>query len=200
MPTVFAALFHAIRYAVVAIGALVLLSLLFAYGTKLYPVAIVGGAPVWMRTWNQMIGAAEQYTNTEREARGERPYNFSFSENAGIAREIRTRTLTALIEDKIILKEGSNYIDGFGSLTGEEVQKILSASTRDPNDIAKNVYGMTLDEYKALILAPQARRSALSGALRARGRTLEDWLIEMKIKKSVRIYFMPYRWNGKTVE
>lgn len=200
MSTIIAAFFHAIRYAAVAVIALVFASAVFMYTTKLYPVAVVDGSPVWMRTWDQMIGAVEHYTNAQRQAGGERPYDFSLPENLRLASDIRRNTLIFIIEDKIISKEGNNLVDGFGSSAGEEVQKILSASARDPSDIAKDVYGMSVDEYKALILAPEARRSVLRGALESRGRTLEDWLYEMKIKKSVRIYFTEYRWNGKTVE
>ena|SRR3989344_472655 len=200
MSAIIAAFFHAIRYAAVAVVALLFASVVFAYGTELYPVAVVDGSPVWMRTWNQMIGAVEKFTNADRALRGESPLDFSFPENARLLNDIRRNTLTYIIEDKIILKEGSNFFDGFGSLTGEEVQKIMNASARDPKEIARDVYGMSIDEYKALILAPQARRSALSRVLQSRDRTLEDWLIEMKIKKSVKLYFTGYRWNGKIVE
>lgn len=200
MSTIIAALFHAIRYAAVALIALFFASAVFMYATQLYPVAIVDGSPVWMRTWEQMIDAVEKFTNAERQIRRESPLDFSLPENARTLSEIRRNTLTYIIEDKIISEEGSNYIDGFGSFTGEEVQKIMRASTRDPEEIARDVYGMTIDEYKALILAPEARRSAISGALESRGRTLDEWLYEMKIKKSVRIYFTEYRWNGKAVE
>ncbi len=200
MSTIIAAFFHAIRYAAVAVIALLFASAAFMYGTQLYPVAVVDGSPVWMRTWERMINAVEQFTNADRASRGESPLDFFLPENARIQSDIRRNTLTYIIEDKIISKEGSNFIDGFGSFTGEEVQKIIRTSVRDPKEIARDVYGMSIDEYKALILAPQARRSALAGALQSRGRTLEDWLIEMKIKKSVKLYFISYRWNGKTVE
>lgn len=200
MSAIIAAFFHAIRYAAVAVIALLFASAVFMYGTKLYPVAVVDGSPVWMRTWVQIIGAAEHYTNAQRQAGGESPLDFSLPENARTRSDIRRNTLISIIEDKIISKEGNNLIDGFGSSAGEEVQKILSASARDPSDIAKDVYGMSVDEYKALILAPEARRSALSRMLQSRDRTLDEWLYEMKIKKSVKLYFTSYRWNGKTVE
>ncbi|KKW18577.1 MAG: hypothetical protein A2131_01055 [Candidatus Sungbacteria bacterium GWC2_49_10] len=200
MSTIIAAFFHAIRYAAVALIALFFASAAFAYGTRLYPVAVVDGSPVWMRTWERMIDAAEKFTNADRALGGESPLDFSLPENARIQSDIRRNTLTYIIEDKIISEEGSNFIDGFGSFTSEEVQKIMRASVRDPKEIARDVYGVSLDEYKALILAPQARRNALAGALQSRGRTLDDWLYEMKIKKSVKLYFTSYRWNGKTVE
>lgn len=200
MSAIIAALFHAIRYAAVAFIALFLASAVFMYATELYPVAVVDGSPVWMRTWERMINAAEKFTNAERQARGESPLDFSLPENKRISNDIRRNTLTYIIEDKIISEEGNNFIDGFGSSAGEEVQKILNASARDPKEIARDVYGISVDEYKALILAPQARRSVLRGALESRGRTLDEWLYEMKIKKSVKIYFTEYRWNGKTVE
>lgn len=200
MSTIIAALFHAIRYAAVALIALFFASAAFMYGTRLYPVAVVDGSPVWMRTWERMIDAVEKFTNAERALGGELPFDFSLPENARISSDIRRNTLTYIIEDKIISGEGSNFIDGFGSFTGEEVQKIMRASTRDPKEIARDIYGMSIDEYKTLILAPQARRSALRRTLESRGRTLDEWLYEMKIKKSVKLYFTEYRWNGKTVE
>ncbi len=200
MSTIIAALFHAIRYAAVALIALFFASAAFMYGTRLYPVAVVDGSPVWMRTWEQMINAVEKFTNAERALGGESPLDFSLPENERISSDIRRNTLTYIIEDKIISEEGNNFIDGFGSFTGEEVQRIMRASTRDPKEIARDIYGMSIDEYKTLILAPQARRSALARTLESRGRTLDEWLYEMKIKKSVKLYFTEYRWNGKAVE
>lgn len=200
MSTVISAFFHAIRYAVIALIAIGSASFVFAYTTKLYPVALVDNSPVWMKTWEQAVSASESYTNFERGTRGERALDFSFSENAGVAARIKRDALTFLIEDKIIVSHGPLIVDGFGSEVGERIDKILKESSQDPKAIARDVYGLDYEEYRRIILLPQARRIVLAERIRGRSRTMDEWLFEQKIRTPIKLYFIPFTWNGKTIE
>lgn len=200
MSSIIGAFFHALRFALLAVGALGLASLVFAYSTGLYPIAIVDGSPVWKSTWDQMIEASKNFTNADRRANGHDTYDFSLPTHEGLLRDIEKETLTFLIEDKIALQEGSVVIDGFGSATGEEIQKIIRDSRQEPAIIAKEVYGLDEEEYRTYILAPQVRRDLLAKRLKNSKRTLEEWFYEMKIRKSVKLYFTSYTWSGQEVE
>ena len=200
MRAIITSLLYALRYALVAIIAVGSITAIIAYATNLYPVALVDGSPIWMRTWKEMIQASENYTNADLKAQGELPINFSLPEHSSERTKIERDALTFLIEDSIITNEGNGYIDGFGSVTGEEVARVLRESPQDPKAIANDIYHMTLDEYRATIVAPQVRRSTLRRLLEARGRKLDEWLTEMKIKKSIKLYFTRYHWNGERVD
>lgn len=197
MQTILSAFWSAIKYSTIAIVSLIITSFIFASVTRLYPVAIVDGSPIWFKHWERAEFAAKNFAISQKKAAGV-DGNFSFSgpEGTKFFSDIKRDTLLFLIEDKIFSQEGFKLIDGFGLIAGEEVQRAIQQSS-NLKEAARTVYGLEFSEFRNLVLLPQARRDLVKKFLESRGRNLDSWLRDMKRQKSIRIFFTPYKWDGE---
>lgn len=113
--------------------------------------------------------------------------------------EIKRGTLTFLIEDAIIRQKGDEVIEGLGVLSREKALEALRSSN-DPTGAAKAVYGLSLDDFRDLVLLPQARQDLLKEALIEKSQNFDTWLRDAKKKIMVRLFFVPFRWDGEAVK
>ncbi len=167
--------------------------------TGIYPVVIVGATPIFARTWQKAEGAAKSFEFAQARARGAEPINFSSAENRELLLEVKRGTLTFLIEDAIIRQKGEEVIDGLGALSRELAVEALRESS-NPEKAARAVYGLGLNDFRDLVLLPQARRDVLKEALVERRQNFDTWLRDAKKRASVRLMFMPFRWNGEEIQ
>lgn len=168
--------------------------------TGWYPVAIVGGSPIFYRTWQEALRAATSFTNIERQSAGENPIDFNLPENAGFLREAKRGTLLFLIEDLIVRHAGEKLHKDFEFLSRKRAEDESGQGGGSLERAAKFVYGLPFDKFRELVLYPQARRDAARELLRENGLELEVWLRDAKKDASVRLMFVPYSWDGEAIQ
>lgn len=171
----------------------------FLYAQGYYPVALVERAPIFYRTWEKAQNSAMHYTNVQRVSGGGSAINYHARENEELLAHIKKSTLTFLIEDAVIVQEGPNVDDVFRAVARERAEGALSSSPSLAQG-AEKLYGLSRDDFRELVLFPQARRDVLRDHFQARDVDPEVWLRDIKKQKRVRLFFVPYTWNGEVVE
>lgn len=163
-----------------------------------YPVVLVGSSFISESSWKHAQRAAERFALVQAQMQAGKPLEISETQKNEMLAEIKKGTLTFLIEDKIIQKRGHEIVPG---LDKKSKERISSALARNPQfeEEARNLYGLNQKELMAFVLMPQARQDILRDELSMQNKKLEDWLPEQKKKAKVRIFFIPYRWNGEEV-
>lgn len=167
--------------------------------TSFYPVALVDGSILFLRTWHKAEEASRRFTNLDLQSRGAPTIDFADPGAAEILLDIKKGTLTFLIEDIILIQEGKRVIEGFEVLSRERVVEALKGGG-DSEKAAQRVYGLSFQDFRGLVLMPQARRDVLKEALQEKGQDFEEWFRGVKKGKEVRLFFVPFSWNGELVE
>ena len=139
-----------------------------------------------------------QFANARLKTAGQKAIDFYASENQALREEVKRNTLTFLIENKIFSQEGGKVADRFYAISTQKVEDVLKGKNLEQG--AKIVYGLDLDQFKKMVLLPQAWRDVLKEALAAKKQTLEEWLKQIKQSKKIRLLFLPFHWNGESVE
>lgn len=178
---------------------IIALAAIFLVLAGFYPVAIVDGTPIFERTRHKAEEASKNFTNSQARAHGGKPIDFSASENRELLLDIRRGTLLFLIEDAIIQKKGEEAIEGVETLSRERVIEAMRLSM-DPAGAAKAVYGLSLSDFRDLVLTPQARRDVLQEALPEKNQDFDTWLRDAKKRSSVRLMFVPFKWSGEEIQ
>lgn len=163
-----------------------------------YPVALVDGSPVFYRTWQRAENAAIKFIQTSARMSGSAPPDLSRQENAEILLGIKRDTLTFLIEDKIAGKSGERVLKEFAARANKKIDEAL----RDNPQVeagAKLAYGLGLDDFREYVLLPQARKDLLEETFKARGQDYGEWIALAKRSSAVRLYFVPFSWDGEKV-
>ena len=162
-------------------------------------MAIVDGSPIFSRTWRKANIGAVRFFNATSYSSGFKPIDFSLPENKGLLRSIESGTLTFLIEDKIILREGRGLEKKFESLSSDKINEALR-QVGDVEQKAALIYGLSLKDLRTLVLLPQARRDVLQELVDKKGVGLEEWMVRAKQKTSVRLILTSFVWNGEKVD
>lgn len=174
------------------------LSLFFGLRFKWYPVAFVNLQPVGARLLEQQTHAAQQYY--EKAALTyvkEKPAN-----EAAVTAEIRRAVLDKLIENVIIADELARRL---GPRASEEVKKKVEALDYKTGEVAEAVrelYGLTVEQFRSMVLVPQAEREVLAEDMASDQEkiTITEWLLKARASAKVNIIAHLFFWNGKQVE
>lgn len=171
----------------------------FLYAQGYYPVALVERSPIFYQTWEKAQNSAMHYTNVQRVSGGGSAINFTARENEESLSNLKKGTLTYLIEDAVIIQEGPNIDGVFRAVARERAENALQ-STPSLQEGVEKLYGLSMDDFRELVLFPQARRDILREHFQVNNIDPEVWLRDVKKQKNIRLFFVPYRWNGEAVE
>lgn len=163
-----------------------------------YPVALVRNTPIFFSTWKKAADAAMHFTNAQARTYGGEPIDFSAAKNRELLTEVKKGSLAFLIEDLILKQAGKDIIFGFEEFSRERMREALG-SAPDSSDAAKLVYDLGEDDFKKLVLLPQARRDIAKEALAEKSMDFEGWFAEEKKKAKVKLFFVPFSWDGESV-
>lgn len=178
--------------------AVVVFTLLFSAAlTSFYPVATVGFTPVFARTWQKSQTAAENFLNAQNQAEGGRNIiNFSAPENRELRISVKKSALAFLIGDMILAKEGRKLTKDFAGLSEKKAATAFAGNVNIAQG-AKLVYGLDEADFKKLILLPQARQDVARSFLETAGKDFNSWFAESKAKSKVKLWFVPFVWDGQ---
>ncbi len=158
-----------------------------------YPVAFVNAKMITARSLNNDFVAAYQYYGNVLVARG------ADVKSEGFKRELNRQLLNRAI-DNILVNKGLEII------VGKDLAQIMENKLSAPNlssaelaESVKNLYGLSLPEFRELVLVPQAEREVLEGRLTLQKKELTAWLNEARGLARVWILLPNLSWNGKEV-
>lgn len=166
----------------------------------LYPVALVNNRPIWRSHLRKAEEAEKKLTNTQAKSLGFKPVNFTSSTNQDLLNGLRQDILTTLIEGKMIEEEGKNVVGKFDELSRKRMMDTLQGGGTDLSKAVRTVYNLSLKDFENMVLLPQARRDVLRVFLAGEGKNFEEWIKEIKAKKTVKLFLVPYRWDGERVK
>ena len=162
----------------------------------LYPVAWVNGSPIFYATWKKIEKSEKQFLNVRQKISESNRISAASSLEVFNDNNPSLFALSFLIDDKITEKEGMEVVKNLGELSQKRMNDTLAAQG-DMSSAVKAVYGLSLNDFKRLILKPQARRDVLSVFLASQNLDYAEWLNQKKEQASVKIFFGPFSWNGK---
>ncbi len=165
---------------------------------NIYPVAFVKGEMISASNFKAHYSAAYRYYDTVLKKYPEQAKNFKSA--AEIKPEIRRGTLDVMIENIIIthaLKE--KVKEGLASMVASRI-----ADNRLETDEIKNairaLYGINVENFKQMVLEPQAEREILQQKLNeGEKKDLTTWLTEEKKKTPVVVLIPGLAWNGSSI-
>lgn len=155
-----------------------------------YPVAVVNGKFITERNVRKEYSAAARYY---AEA-------FDIKQEAGVFRkEIRRAVLDKLIENVLIYNELKRKL-------GSDMTSAVSTKLQNLNlDEAKVgeatavLYGLTFQEFKDIILIPQATREILEVYLSEEKKDIGEWLKDARAGASVTLIAREFSWKDSQV-
>ncbi|MDP3729231.1 MAG: hypothetical protein Q8R26_00530 [bacterium] len=166
----------------------------------LYPVALVNNRPIWRSHLRKSEEAEKRLTNTQAKSLGFKPVNFTSSTNQDLLNGLRQDILTTLIEGKIIEEEGKSVVEKFEELSQKRMMDTLQGGGTDLSKAVRTVYNLSLKDFENMVLLPQARRDVLRVFLANEGKNFEEWLKDIKGKTKIRLFLVPFRWDGERVK
>lgn len=181
------------------VSAIIFFTFFMVIFSGFYPVVLVNGKPLYFRTWKKLEIASMRFAKVQLEKIQKKPFDFSAKENAGLLLQGRKETLALMIEDIIIEQQGKQLTDDFEKLTGVRVEDALRKG-KNTGQAAELFYGLSIGDFRELVLLPQARRDILREELEKKGQNFESRLTEIKKKSRVRMLFVPFKWNGYYIE
>ncbi len=159
-----------------------------------YPIATVNGKWIAAKDFNNEYSVAFQYyakTLAKQKQIDLRSADFQ--------KELRRAALNDLIDKSLINAElkqrtGSDFDSILDNKIGE--QKMDSKALADA---ARLLYGMNVDDFKVLVLIPQAEKELLDGRLFLEQRKLDEWLADAEKMAHVIILTPEFGWATNKV-
>lgn len=165
----------------------------FIVNAGYYPVAVVNGDLVGARQFNREYGVVfRYYAKTLAESKEVDVGSPDFQ------KELRRAVLQGLIERELI---GEGLKEKIGRDFRAAVNRWLSdqnISGEAMEQAAKFVYGLSLADFREMVLIPRAERELLAGRLQQEKTNLEDWLARSLKSANVFVVTPEFYWtDGK---
>ena len=157
-----------------------------------YPLAVINGSLVSARSFNEEFVLAYQYY--ARALAGQTDVS-----SKEFQKELRRATLNSLIQKALI---SAGLKEKVGNDLDSIVENKISAQKIDSQTLeqaARAVYGLSLADFKQMVLIPQAQREILEGRLTLEKKKFEDWLVEATQAAKVFILTPEFYWDKNKV-
>ncbi|MBM3257462.1 MAG: hypothetical protein FJY98_04045 [Candidatus Liptonbacteria bacterium] len=179
------------RYGIFLCIIAITIGLAFLVREGYYPVAWVGGELLSAREFSSQFRAAKKYFINAAQVYGAT----STPSTAGLEGAV----LEGLIETSLIRAEVKKEIgDGAKDLIEERVE--VFAKDEELIEAAKIIYGVSPEEFRAMVLVPQVEREILAGRLYLRGLEFSEWLDRAKREASIIMLTPGFEWTGKEIK
>lgn len=160
----------------------------YIISSGIYPFAIVNGQIITTYAFEQNYLLTKIYYQ-----------DLVAKRDPEINAEIKGAALDKTIENTLIYQELRQRMGEGAELAVEER---IVAEIQDKPQLAsavQKIYKIGFDQFKHLVLVPQARMELLEAELKKEDRTLEGWLAEKKKSATVKILSRQFRWSGAEV-
>ena len=162
-----------------------------------YPVAVVNSELVSTRLFQRELDAAFSYYTKTILKDGNLPTN-----SEDLLRELRRAVLDDLIEKKIIRQLARQEVgDRLPALVEDKIGFLDGNGNKVPEAV-QSLYGMTLEEFRELVMIPEAERVILKDWLFADQKEGEftHYLDEQRKKASVYVFSDLLTWRDGKIQ
>lgn len=182
------------------LGLIILVSIgigiFFVTRLGLYPVAFVNYRPILAREFRVMVDSAFGFYLHAIDT-----YKKEMLTDADAAKlytEVRRATLDKLIEEILLEQE---LISRFGRDGAAQVDKKLAGiDNRKLGSAATALYGLTDEQFKKIVLEPQARREVLLEEFKKKNEDFSAWLLTQKRAASIYVFLPDFVWGNSAAE
>ncbi|OGZ41590.1 MAG: hypothetical protein A3C80_00070 [Candidatus Ryanbacteria bacterium RIFCSPHIGHO2_02_FULL_45_43] len=177
----------------------VLLTAGIAFMYSALPVAMVDGERILYRDFRRYIHAVERFEKSS-EVFGELiPSGFKFAELSD--KELSRAVLTQLITDKVLADALEHEFDPTvkKDLTLYLQEVIGGKDTAALQTASRQIFGLNFNMLNRMILLPKARENVLRSVVETQGAHYNEWVADHLTAATVRVYFLPYRWQNGTL-
>lgn len=160
-----------------------------------YPLALVNNQFIWARDFRAVADPAFNfYINTLNASKKE---GMSEEDARNLIIEVKRATLEKLIEEKLFENEvNKRFGSGLGGLIDKKIESVENANL---GVAVQSVYGLSLDDFKKTVLAPQAARELLMESFRQNNEDFSPWLKNQKKAAKVYVLSSEFVWDGETL-
>jgi|AP45_3_1055517.scaffolds.fasta_scaffold25289_2 hypothetical protein len=162
-----------------------------------YPIALVNSQLVWGSTVEKEYASAlKYYSQMLSTYKGK---EVSDQQIKKIKKEVKQATLDKIIEKMIIANNANELI-------GDEKSKLIEAKVKkylqDPKlkAAASALFNLSFDDFKTIILIPQAERELLEEQFSSENRDFNNWLKNQKKKAKVYLFTKEYTWTDQGIK
>ncbi len=180
----------------VAVAAII--AVFFGITQKVYPVATVNDVFIPARQFQWATVAAQTYYEKIAAAYGDE----SATADPEFASEMRRAALQALIEDTLIMQKLATLYEqkALDAAVSERVAVALASSTELTATAVSELFGLSLEQFSEVVLAPRARFELLEDELTQTGETIDAWLTGERSRARVSIALNDLVWINGRVE
>lgn len=175
----------------------VLVTVFFGITQKVYPVATVNDVFIPARLFQLTTLAAQNYYSKLGSA-----YGLTSSTDAQFGSEMRQIALQTLVEDSLVTGELKTIFEAvpLEAAIAQRTAEALASSTTATNQAISELFGLSVDEFKEIVLAPRARGELLQGEFQKSGVDFDAWLQTVLMKAQVSISSNDLVWLNGHVE
>ena len=176
----------------VAIGAAVF----FTTNKGLYPVAIVDSKIIFAKDFRKVTESAFVFYSTAMEVY--KKQELSDEDGEKLFNEIRRATLEKLIEQSIVGRELNSRLGG--GVRALIDNRLKSVENDKLEEMAPRLYGLSAEEFKNMVLAPDAAAELLAKDFKSKNEDYTAWLSNAKKNASVTVLVSGVKWVEDRVE
>ncbi|OGZ45549.1 MAG: hypothetical protein A3C84_04110 [Candidatus Ryanbacteria bacterium RIFCSPHIGHO2_02_FULL_48_12] len=179
------------------LGLLVIMALA-VFWAGMFPLMVIDGKIVWYREFSKTMRALERFEATTRAAGG----GGDLSGDA--IKELRRSTVETIIADHTAdryIRQNFSYDEMSGRARDTVDKAIQSADQNVLPKAVERLYGMTLEEYKEVVLMPPALKEELAKEIEAKHQNFQEIFLSELRNTKVRMFLLPFRWqDGHVVD
>ncbi|MDE2001493.1 MAG: SurA N-terminal domain-containing protein [Patescibacteria group bacterium] len=162
-----------------------------------YPVAVVNWHVISQYTLEQNLSTAYVYYHNALALSGGDPATL---DTPAAAANLRRAVLDDAISEELIRDELAREMSAgdLQTVAEKKVDQVLQDQSQVSEGVEK-LYGLTLDQFKARVLLPQAYQEVLSGRMLLQGQDFNTWLAQARKSAGVIILTPGFSWDGSGV-
>ncbi len=162
-----------------------------------FPLVFVNFLPIYSNEIDRDLSLAYTYYQNAMIYSGGDPTKLESRESYN---ELKRAVIDEAISREIIYRElesimGRSEID---EISGRNIEKALDGRA-DTEEGVEKLYGLNLEDFKAQILLPQARKEILEGRMTLKNLDFNSWLGKTRSESSIMIFSSVFGWDGERV-
>lgn len=162
-----------------------------------YPIAVVNGSFLSAKSFAGEYNATSLYYQNLLKINP----NYAGETAQTPASDLQLAAINNLIEQSLIANGARKEAGAdFNYLLNNKLDKFSGVKPEKLDKAVKTLYGLNADDFRGIVLIPQAEREILEGRLFLKGEKIEDWLMNAKKTAKVMILSAQFFWNGDSVE
>lgn len=167
---------------------------IFLFRAGWYPLALVNGDLIWGFFYEQEVNLALKYYD---QLIKDRALNEMQKEDINV--EIRRSALEKIIQDVVLADRAEGDL---GATVQSEIDSRLAKYMTDKKleEVANNYFNMTLENFKKMILEPQALKEIYAEKFKADKKDFNSWFKERLRAASVTLFTSEYKFNKGVLE